>query len=288
MSNSAIRTVEDYRAVRDALIKRAVEVLEVDSRVMAVWLSGSFGRGVDDVWSDFDLHVAVADSEFADFWGSRERMYRRLGEPILIQPEMPSNAQHGGRFQLVVYPGPVEFDWNIGPLSMARRPAESVLLFARHHIPLDLPASLSDVERRDQAQNAIVFFWAMAPIAVKYAARQLSRRASSQIDLLTGSYIQLWRLVNLPDGPAPTAAAQNRATEPELDRNLPRLGATITPASALGVIRDQCHAVEELHPALADLGVEIPGAMPEAVAGMIDLARQQLDSGETSPSTVYR
>ncbi|MGC4191077.1 MAG: nucleotidyltransferase domain-containing protein [Thermomicrobiales bacterium] len=282
------RTAQEYQVHRDSLLARAVEALRSDQRVVAAWLSGSFGRGVDDAWSDFDLHVAVADVFYDEFWEQREQLYDRVGSPILIQPEMPSNAQHGGRFQLVIYPGPVEFDWNIGPYSIARRPLETRMLFARQEIPLDVPSSLSDDERREQAQSTIIFFWAMAPIAVKYAVRQQSRRASSQIDLLTGSFMHLWRLVQLADGPDPMAPAQNRATEEELDEVLPRLGAVITPDAALEVIRGLCAEVLALHPSLGEFGVSVPVAMPEALFGMIELARQELGRGWTPAHSVYR
>jgi hypothetical protein len=33
---------------------------------------------------------------------------------------MASNAQAGGDFQLVIFGGPLEVDWNIGPLSLAQ------------------------------------------------------------------------------------------------------------------------------------------------------------------------
>lgn len=276
MSTPTFQTVQEYQAHRDALLARAVDALRDDPRVVAVWLSGSFGRGADDAWSDFDLHVAVADTTYDEFWEQREQLYCRVGDPILIQPEMSSNAQHGGRFQLVIYPGPVEFDWNFGPYSMASRPVETEQLFARCEIPLDIPAPLPDDGRCEQAQSAVTFFWAMAPIAVKYAVRRQSRRASAQIDLLTGSFIHLWRLVQLPDGPDPMAPAQNRATEKELDKVLPRHEAVITPDAALEFIRRLCAEVQALHPALRELDVAVPEAMPEALSGMIELAQQEL------------
>ena len=55
---------------RDDLLARIVGVLGADVRVPSVWLSGSFGRGEADAWSDFDLHVAVEDDELVGFWAS--------------------------------------------------------------------------------------------------------------------------------------------------------------------------------------------------------------------------
>jgi hypothetical protein len=49
------------------LLDRAVEVLRLDSRVLAVWLSGSLARGDADAQSDLDLILAVTDEGFEPF-----------------------------------------------------------------------------------------------------------------------------------------------------------------------------------------------------------------------------
>jgi len=277
-----------YQRTRDDLLAHITATLEADPRVVAAWLSGSFGRGVDDAWSDLDLHLAVADEDYAPFLDDRRAFYRRFGEPLLVQREMPSNAMPGSTFQLVIYRGPVEVDWTIGPSSQAVRVPETTLLFARRPISLDTPPPLSRDDRREMASDALTFFWAMAPIAIKFAGRGESRRASSQIDLLTGSFIQLWRVVELPDGPSPNAPHQNRATEPHLDAILPRLGWEITPAAALDVIRSLCAEVERRHPAFAALGIEPPDALAAEVARLAGLAEREIAAGPPVERPIYR
>jgi Nucleotidyltransferase domain len=49
------------------LLERAREVFMNDGRVRALWLAGSRGRGNADRWSDLDLVVTVADSDFEAF-----------------------------------------------------------------------------------------------------------------------------------------------------------------------------------------------------------------------------
>jgi predicted nucleotidyltransferase len=131
---AAERALAGYGRRRDALLDRITAVLGADPRVRAAWLAGSFGRGQADAWSDLDLHVAVADAALPAFLVERPALYARVGRPILVQPEISSNSQPGGRFQLVLYDGPVEVDWNIGPLGQARRPIASRVLFA--HVPV--------------------------------------------------------------------------------------------------------------------------------------------------------
>ena len=265
---------------RDALLGQIVRLLEADERVAAAWLLGSFGRGQGDAWSDLDLHVAVEDEHLDAFLAERPALYARAGRPVLVQGEMSSNAMDGAHFQLVVFVGPVEVDWNIGPLSRARRPEASVPLFDRAPVPsLTLPP-LSPDQRRERAGDRLVFFWAMAPIAVKYAGRCEARPVARQIELLTQAYIALWRLVHEADGPEPwLPQVINRRLEPELDARLPMLGESVDPRSALAVIRAFCREVEALHPALAALGVPIPAAMPDQVRSIAAVADAAIECG---------
>jgi len=201
---------------------------------------------------------------------------------------MASPTQPGSRYQLVVYPGPVEVDWIVGPASQAVRPPETRMLFARGDVPVAIPPPLPVEVRRATASDALVFFWAMAPIAVKYAGRGQSRQASHQIDLLTGAFVVLWRLAEMPDGPDPAAPGQNRGTEAALDARLPRLERDIDPLLALGVIRGLCAEVERLHPTLASIGVPIPSAMPAETAAMADLAEAVIRRGRPAGRRPYR
>ncbi len=288
--SSPAQALRIHEANRTALLDRIVDFLKADTRVVAAWLSGSFGRGdaAIDAWSDLDLHIAVEDESFSAFLSDRDTLYTHVGHPLLIQPDMASSSQPESRFQLVIFPGPIEVDWIVGPASQAVRPQETVILFARKTIPIDIPAPLPLAALRDMASDSLIFFWAMAPIVVKYAARGESRRASSQIDLLTGAFIRIWRLVKLPDGPNPDAMGQNRATEPELDAILPRLEWTIDPPRALDVIRALCTEVERLHPSLENMGVSIPVGMPDATAAMTDLAQAIIAMGPSGRQRSYR
>jgi predicted nucleotidyltransferase len=255
-----------YGQARDELLARIIHVLEADARVAAVWLAGSFGRGVEDAWSDLDLHIAVADDALAAFWADRRQLYERVGQPVLIQPEMPSN----------------------GRVSTATRPPATRVLFDRVGIPVETPPALTPEERRGQANSWQAFFWAMAPIAVKYAGRGATRPAAGQIDLLTQSAIAVWRLVEQPDGPNPWEPITNRPINPELDAVLPRLGWAIDPAKALETISHLCAMVERMHPALATLGVTIPAKMPGEVARLIDLATNVFAGGDRGARRAYR
>lgn len=61
-----------------ALLQRLIEVLDADERVESAWLSGSFGRGIGDVFSDIDLTVVVEEEDLAhcvaEYGGKRNPM----------------------------------------------------------------------------------------------------------------------------------------------------------------------------------------------------------------------
>lgn len=69
------------------LLERVIRALDRDPRVLALWLSGSVGRGVADAGSDLDLIVTVADDSWAGLVGDGDSTWAFL-EPV-ISLEMP-------------------------------------------------------------------------------------------------------------------------------------------------------------------------------------------------------
>jgi hypothetical protein len=133
-------------------------------------------------------------------------------------------------------------------------------------VPLLALPPLTPEERRDRARERLTFFWAMAPIAVKYIARVDTSRAVSQIGLVRNAFIALWRLVETGPG---TVNGMNQPLEPKLERMLPMFGPTIEPKACLAALRQLCDRTVELHPQLAAVGVPIPDEMPAQVARLI-------------------
>jgi predicted nucleotidyltransferase len=67
-----------------ALLERLITVITADDRIESAWLSGSFGRGLGDAWSDIDI-TAVVDEEdlkhcVAEYGGSRNP----VGETVIL------------------------------------------------------------------------------------------------------------------------------------------------------------------------------------------------------------
>ncbi len=268
---------------RDNVLTRLTSNLAGLSAVRAAWLCGSFGRGEQDEWSDLDLHVALTDESFAGFSENPRPLFELAGDPLLVQAGFPSDSMPGGQFWLVVYRGPVEVDWNIGPVSLACRPLHSMLLFEQQPIPMaDSPSPPGAESIASDSQRAIEFFWAMAPIALKYAGRGHTRLAVRQVDLLASAYSRLWRAINNPGALAADAYHQNRPMENQLAVGIPRFATHISAMDTVDVIERFCQLVEAMHEHLAELGVGPPTLIPEEVRRLTSIARTRASLGGSS------
>jgi predicted nucleotidyltransferase len=94
-----------FAKARERLLGRIAEALRQDERVVAAWLSGSFGRGEEDEWADLDVHVAIDDAALGSFLADRRELYRRLGRVRLLQDEIPGQDDISDQFHLVVFEG---------------------------------------------------------------------------------------------------------------------------------------------------------------------------------------
>jgi hypothetical protein len=238
----------EYAAARDALLERIVDALRADSRVVAAWLAGSIGRGEGDEWADYDLCTAINDRELPSFLADRSKLYASVGQVSLVQDAIPGQPGVGERFHLVNFAGAIEVDWSFVSLSKAVKPIGHLVLFEKQTIPVMVAPALPPEERRAEARAWAMFFWSMAPIAVKYTARGETGRAARQIDLLSRALICLWRLLDQPDGPAPWNPEANRPLENELDHRLPRPGRTLTPRSLVNLTAQLCAEAKLLQP----------------------------------------
>jgi predicted nucleotidyltransferase len=67
------------------VVNRFVTACQVDERVVAAFLGGSYARGTVDACSDLDLYLIITDEAYDDFIASHEAFIRRLGEPVFLE-----------------------------------------------------------------------------------------------------------------------------------------------------------------------------------------------------------
>jgi predicted nucleotidyltransferase len=269
-------------------LKRLTEGLQADRRVVAAWLTGSFGKGESDEWSDLDLNVVVTDESFNSLVENPQDLFDQAGKQLPLtakdSPAFPSFTLPGARFWLIFYEPAIEVDWSIGPLSQAFRQPTSLLLFDKAGIAVSPdPQPVPIEERLETATKSFYFFWAMAFIAVKYAGRGHTRRVITQTGLLEDSFINMWRALYRPDHLQSEAHDQNRLIEPELDALLPRFGPVITPVTALEVVRAFCHEMEKLQEDFGLVGLNVPAGIPSNLYTLADAAEVVAKEGGSRP-----
>lgn len=120
-----------------AFLEQSVETLTGDSRVAAVLLGGSTGRGEADEWSDLDVTVVSYEDTATVLATPAEA--ERLGD-LAIWVDCSFNAPIGGTQAFTRYlvpEGMVLVDWNAWPLPAARRTTGSRLLWSRPGVALE-------------------------------------------------------------------------------------------------------------------------------------------------------
>ncbi len=229
------------------------------------------GRGTADDWSDLDLACVVRDDGFGDWLRDLDGLYRSVGMPLLIGPLRDRHGEGEGRSQSALFAGPVALDLDVHPERSATRPVDTQIVFDRTATPILPPSQPDDAERNQLIEEALDFFWAMTPIALKYIGRHATARAVTQIDLLMDTFVRLWRLTHQPERfGAGGANWLHPAGDAELIRRLPRLEALIDPSQALDTVRSLMAQVSLLHPVIAERGMTIPTGAVQEVEAFLD------------------
>ena len=171
----------EHREDRSDLLVSLTTSLQSDTRILAVWFHGSFGRDEADDFSDLDLWVSVADEYAAEasafLSGHAALAPNFIGAKRTFQIAPPSGGffttrQEGRRTYLGV-------DWSWQPRSALTLPADVRLLFRRTEQESPSPLlSLPTVEfGRDIAESPIegglFFAWLMVGVAAKWLVRDL-------------------------------------------------------------------------------------------------------------------
>lgn len=260
-----------YVAERDALLSGIEAVLQDDPRVCAAWLWGSLGRGETDVLSDIDLWVVVDDDVFDAVAEERQAYIRRVGDPLLIL-EAPQNAPARGAYLCVVYGcevGTLHTDWYWQARSAARIPPDVTLVLQRTALPRsDEPPTFPGTEHPparapvEAAGHRVRSFWAMLPIAAKYAARRSTASQEFLIPMVLDALAAVAVFVNA-----------ERSVETGTKPGIPD-----DPYAQLDFLAARAVEMAGLMVRAAEQGVDVPGrAMVTHVDRYLDLARAKLD-----------
>ena len=66
-------------------VARFVKACELDDRIVAAFLGGSYAKGYADSFSDVDVCVITTDAAFAEFFSKREAFLQSLGNLVFLE-----------------------------------------------------------------------------------------------------------------------------------------------------------------------------------------------------------
>jgi len=256
-----------------ALLRRIMEGLEADDRVLAAWLVGSFGRG-NDPWGSAWVQVVVADEQIDTFIRTRRGNAARPAEPLLVV-EAPQNAPPGGAYLMALYDGeagPYEVDWYWQARSGAQIPSDGHVLFDRIGLPpsgrlnefnhSDTPPALREAQaamtsaarRADEGRNTVSLFWAMLLISASHIARGPVGDDVPFLPMLQNLLGDTRQFIGLPRESAPTPTA---------------------PDARLAALRQIGARMEALMPQVAAEGVDVPAAITARAYRYLDMVEKE-------------
>src|SRR5215217_8815836 len=74
------------------VLRRFIAACQVDERIVAGFLGGSYAQDKADQYSDLDLYFITRDEAYETFLAERESFIRLLGEPLFLED---FGATHG-------------------------------------------------------------------------------------------------------------------------------------------------------------------------------------------------
>lgn len=254
-----------YGQARTDLLERISRVLREDERIVAAWLSGSFGRGEETWLSDLDLHIVASAASSASLcaapWSEaakttveRLALFSQLGTPGIIFERLQHASYDGGILTNVVYQESAQsVDWLLIPQAIAHREPDSLLLFDKVGLPeppAPTPESLE--QRTERASRQVGFFWILACGSARaLAGGKFALFASYLIDLEQA--LQGVR-ATLRGERTPYVKSSGRLT-------------ALTHAAGAAILRELCDEMEALMPQVMQLGGDVP-ASPRAIVEM--------------------
>ena len=128
MSLAKLREHED-------ILNRAVALFGEDSRVLGVYLAGSFAAGSPDKWSDIDLYVVVSNGEVDRVLRRHHELFGKVGPLLTLFPATHLGDPHQIiAFYRASYPIHVDYQYRaVGDLIPQRKDTKVKILLERNH-----------------------------------------------------------------------------------------------------------------------------------------------------------
>ncbi len=177
----------------DKLIDRFTSACQLDDRIQAAFLGGSYARGTADRYSDVDLYIIVSDVAYDEFINARVEFLQFLGTPVFVED-----------FDLSTHIFFIFADGTEGELGIGRASAFAHLHGGPHRVLVDKTGILAGVEfayvdpdPMEQVENLrrmVFWFWHDLSHLITAIGRGHKWWASGQLDVLRRVCCNLLRM----------------------------------------------------------------------------------------------
>lgn len=283
LSASWIDDMPPELAAHAAILRRMVDACGADSRMRALQVQGSIGRGTGDALSDIDVGVVVAEVAWPAICAEIPAFVRGLGEVLdHYQHFLPDQGDPGSLKAWAQFPSGIQLDLLVLPASrLLGSGPDGRNLFDRDHLlmPTDHPMRVS--EQAEVAKWAFLAWHDLSEVA-KYVQRGQTLAAAEWLNSARQATISCWAAAHGVEyaGFANVAAARLGVIAPwpdgiEETYAGPDAGAILAAASALARLQEAADAILETR-----LGIR-RRPLPAWVREQLELLRQELPIPDT-------
>ncbi len=195
--------------IHTPLLKKIIQLLEEDGRVVAAWLEGSIARGEEDDISDIDLWIAVKDRQLKSFIEDRENFAAQLGASLSVLYPREVDEEDVESFQIILEDQPITLSIDVDVQS-TEKPVHFIkgsdaqeyrVLFDRGKIIKEKPFKVEEVEEyvRTVADDVLLRFWHFLPRVHGLALRNDRIESTSQYMERLEDLVTLYRIHYTPE-----------------------------------------------------------------------------------------
>jgi len=173
-----VQMLRSHAAERDRILGLLTVLFELDRRVRAAWLWGSFLRGDSDDLSDLDIWLLVPAECVGGFAAVIKSFCEAAGN-VVSSGENPHNAPPDGRYLGALIAGShglhhLDIYWQC--VTAGALPEGPVLFNRLDELPVDASPAAEAAPARDdsplaQCRGKLSFIWLMLSVTAKYLAR---------------------------------------------------------------------------------------------------------------------
>jgi hypothetical protein len=255
------------------VLNRFVAACQVDARVVAAFLGGSYARGTADAYSDLDLGLITTDMAYEDFLAGRAPFIRLLGEPLFLEHfDRPDNV-------FFIFPDGTE-----GELALGRASDFTHMSCGSYRVLLDKTGILAgavflgyeptQAEQIETLRRLVTWFWHDLSHFITAMGRGQLWWAHGQLEALRRYCVNLARLRQNFSDPDVGAEGYFKVEQALPVEQLSALQATYCPLeqgamlqAALVIIR----FYQELAPLLAQThGISYPAELDRVMSNRLE------------------